>query len=393
MRLADLFKFFLFLWVVVDAVNGFVLKVLGWDVGVSQVYKILIVVFGAGLVVKYFPLCVVAIFLAAFIIWFGQILTGYFDLESIVWLGRAVCVWVVYLYFWHASRVAPERTLKYLLSFCIFSLTVAYLNVVLGVFGIGHSQYGDGVGGTGYIYAGNELTLLIVCCQIFVLSFLFFKGSYSLFWVVLIFFLVLSILKATKTAILFLLLAMGIFAVLSIKSRRGVLGLFILMPVILLGGWAAIFMFFEFGLFNRIMYFYNQLDFWTFVFSGRNNLAEAVLGYAIKDYALSDWMFGKGVIYLKSIAGGQVEIDPIDILVGFGFVGLLFFYSFLVYRLFLVLYNMLTGFSSVSFMELFFLLILVFISCFAGHVVNSGIAAVFISIVFVGFDLIRRVKR
>lgn len=374
----------------IDTLNGAMLKYFGGGFGISQAYKALIIVMVFLFVeVKYF-LCLLGILILALSMYLVNFLRGYDDYESLVWLGRVVCVWGTYFVFLSCIRLDEVYARNFFLSFSVFSLLIAFVNVGLGFIGYGSTQYGDGVGGIGFIYAGNELTLLIVSCQLAILTLVFSNKNYTVFWIISSVFIVLTVFKATKTAVLAMGLYFIIFLMASIFKRGGVKRFLKMSPLFISGVYGAIFIFYNFGLADRLIYFYNELDFWTFVFSGRNILAVNVFDFATQHFSVVDWIFGRGVGELKLVIGSQVEIDPVDVFFGFGIFGGVFFYSFMIYRFIHVLYLLFKKRILINFIEMFFIGLLFFISCFAGHVVNSGISAVYISLVFAVFELLRR---
>jgi len=383
--------FILFMtWTFVDVVNGVALKELELDIGVSQFYKALMILLCVCFLTFQRLVIVFAMAVVAVVMLCVQYFGGYGVKESAVWVGRAFGIVVFFMYFKSEHSRSADEVLKFIFVFCIISLLVAYANVLLGWFGYGRSQYGDGVGGTGYIYAGNELTLLILCCQLVILSILFFGGSNKAVWLLYAVFLAFSVLKSTKTSMLMMFIIGAVFALLSVFRARELKRLLVLSPVVLmslLGGW---YLAVNYGLFDRFSYFYERLDFWTFIFSGRNILAADALDYIGRNHGLLEWFFGVGVDRLKEVVGGQVEIDPIDVFLSFGVMGVVVFYGFFFLRFLLVFRNLLgVRRSRIDVLELSTLISLLFVSVFAGHVVNSGIAAVFIAVVFVCFDLLK----
>ncbi len=93
----------------------------------------------------------------------------------------------------------------------LFYFMVMAFNVSLGVVGIGESQYTGGIGGKGFIIAGNEMSYLMLVSASIVLVHLAGRFGFVGLSLVFITLLVFFLMKATKVAILGICLSYLLF--------------------------------------------------------------------------------------------------------------------------------------------------------------------------------------
>lgn len=259
------------------------------------------------------------------------------------------------------------------------------INILLGVLGVGYSQYDGpdgGIGGRGFFFAGNEVAGIFVlfsgtCWYLirekgFTFKFLFF-----------VFLLVLGILNASKTAVLGILLIIMMLEVSLEIPRRLTLGellkylaipiIAICIPFILYIGIQTT------GLIERFSFFYERMDLLTFILSGRNEMVEGALRFYPSDYTLWDYLFGLGSLEFLEMMGvyhgvaHSIEIDFFDLLFMNGWLGLglvMGAYLLILFRSLFVPKAALSGHMwAIN-------LVLLLISFMAGHVFNSAMLGI-----------------
>ena len=280
-------------------------------------------------------------------------------------------------------------------SIYIVNLLFLVFNLVVGIFGIGYSQYGGGIGSVGFFFAGNEVSGLMICLFTPILFYVYNKKSTFFYLFISALFLALAIIKVTKVAILgtfvliFLIPLVHIFINNSLVSFKVWKYLFwgsIFSILVVYIGYIAVD---KIGLIERIEYFYyevNDGDIITTLLSGRNTTLEAAKGAFLNNYNVFEYLFGRGVsatsLSTKEFLGEArgVEIDPLDFLFQFGFVGFTFFIFFLGAMLLnsFIVYKRHNSSFALTVLIVNFLLIV--ISSTAGHIFNSAMAGTFLGI-------------
>jgi hypothetical protein len=371
---------FLILWPAVDTLNGYLHYQQIGMLSVSAPYKALGFIGVVLMLLVYHPKCFVPLLViislaVACIAYHFLIYNG--SAESVVWLVRVLLTLALIFYLVSESSRGSFWSRRKLAGLMLLYFVVMSVNVVLGMFGIGESQYAGGIGGKGFIIAGNEMSYLMLASASIVLIYLAEHKGFliltSAFLVLLFFFL----MKATKVAMLGICLAYlyalvfgGYFTV-----RR--------IPVVyicsLFGAVVALILGYQFiqatGLLDRMLFLY-QLHggFWGALLSGRVAFVQDAFNQLVIDFGFLDVFFGVGVGQLLTIRGSLVEIDLVDVFIAFGIVGPFVFYFpwmlLVKWSMALMAHSPKEG---LSFMLL--AITLIGVSLTAGHVVNSGIAS------------------
>ena len=258
-------------------------------------------------------------------------------------------------------------------------------NILLGVLGVGYSQYNGpegGIGGRGFFFAGNEVAGIFVlfsgtCWYLIREKGFFFKLLFFAFL------LILGILNASKTAVLGILLIIMMLESNFRLPRHVTLGelfkflsipiLIITIPFILYVGVKTT------GLIDRFSFFYERMNLLTFILSGRNEMVEGAMNFYPSDYTLWDYLFGLGYLEFLEKMGvfhgvaHSIEIDFFDLLFMNGCLGLglvMGAYILILIRSFFVPKGILSGHMwAVN-------LVLLLISFMAGHVFNSAMLGI-----------------
>jgi hypothetical protein len=314
--------------------------------------------------------------------------------------------WVVpvitFYYFLFLKERRPALTNKYFIPIVVVNFAVVAINLILGILGYGFDQYSlgaeeRGVGTSGFFYAGNELSALMIAVFGMIIAFAWNKSLKS-YLIISAFCMVLALFKITKVAIagvFFLVIAIPfldhtikLFKVSFSFLKKSFVLMLVSVPVLIIG-----FIFLKnSGLFSRLEYFYDHLDLVSVIFSSRNVMAAHAFDFIAEEYTLFDYLFGigarQGELYMLRYAGDDaiVEIDFIDLMIQYGLVGLVTIYTFwifLVYRAYKLFKQGHTFYKYVAFINL----CLFGLAHLSGHVFNSAMLGFMLSFINVLPDL------
>lgn len=373
--------FLLNYYLLIDMINGVLLR--NGFYSISSIYKIFLLGFIFIFLRKEKKLYIPFLFLCFYFVFHLMIVENIgFTLDGLNWLFKFFFIYWVYLFFQKQLKVGNfGRIITFMKASSFFII----LNSLLGVVGLGYAKYGENIGMQGLIYAGNELSIGIVCCFSFLLQFYLVRNQYKKYLLFAAIFLFISLLTTMKVPIFSAFIILFIFPILKASDRlydlkldkRSAALTFFTTGIIPIVGFIGIYyVLFELGLWNRIHYFYytKGFDLITVIFSNRNLWAhEAIEGFA-ENYNFFEKIFGSGkswITFLSTPGKGSVEIDIIDFLMFYGMIGVFITYGFL----FLVLIKTYKSrkknpFSKYLIVIIFFI---VLISITAGHVLYSGI--------------------
>jgi len=389
MKLSFIIFRMLYFYLLIDMVNGVFLRM---DfISISIFYKtiILSLVFVELRNQKYlyFPF----IFFAIFFISHYMIVNDIWEsISGLNWLFKFYFIYWLYLFFKNQIEKGHFNEVVKVIQFCTFFVIV---NTGLGILGFGYAQYGEDIGVQGFIYAGNELAITIVCCFGFILMDCLVKNQYRNFLFFAILFLLIALFSALKAAMFGAFLILLFFPVLKlfdkilslkIHWKNALLSFFtiVMLPIAIFSG--GYFVLFHLGLWNRISYFYytRGLDVMSVILSNRNVWAKEAIEGSIENYSFFEWLFGTSkewLVHLNTPGKGSIEIDLLDILLIYGFVGVFLTYGHFIRILFVnIKYRRLNPYSKYTG---FLILLILLISLTAGHVFYSGVGGPIISAV------------
>ncbi|GAB56973.1 hypothetical protein GPUN_2859 [Glaciecola punicea ACAM 611] len=260
------------------------------------------------------------------------------------------------------------------INFILKVLTVSIaVNLAFGVLGFGFATYSvdEGFGIKGFIFSGNELAITIIALSYFVMFSWVKHKSWPIQMTALILVLLCGALVATKSAMLGTIIIVGLFLFLNSRKTFFATLLICIFSIILfadaLGELIKVS-----GIIERFLFVYHKRGIISLIFSAREAFFLTNLQFTLDNFGLFGWFFGWGQGAYVGFVKPKIEIDILDMFFLFGLTGLISFllYFYLVYRLICIRNNFihLASFT-------IWLLILV-ISCFAGHVVYSGLAAI-----------------
>ncbi|MBN7817581.1 O-antigen ligase family protein [Algoriphagus pacificus] len=269
--------------------------------------------------------------------------------------------------------------------FAWFNFALIATNILLGVMGIGYSQYNGpegGIGGRGFFFAGNEVAGIFVlfsatCWYLIRDKSFLFKSAFF------IFLLLLGILNASKTAILGILLIISLLEIdLQVPKKISLAQLFkyLLIPIIIIAIPVVLYIGIKStGLIDRISFFYQRMDILTFILSGRNQMVLGAMTFYPNIYSFWDYLLGLGNLeFLEQMrifhgVAHTIEIDFFDLLFMNGFLGVVIILGF--YLLILIRSIIPSGREVTKYMWAVNL-ILILISFMAGHVFNSAMLGI-----------------
>ena len=385
----------LFLMLFIDIFNGFMLhENILLPISISQVYKM---VFLSALFLSFLfhaTQKILYIFLFFFLLLCGPLIGMLFYgnsrfLSEIVLIFKLLTPLITYFYFRSLINRDSSFFIRNIKRLVVLDFLIISINMLLGAFGFGYEQYtsyitAKSIGTVGYFYAGNELSILmiIVFSLIAFFTWLKYKKSYSL---VAVFLLLLALLKATKVAILGILIIVVFLPFIvgfrnkSYKYIVANLMIFLILPIVSYLLYVGVV---QTGLHTKILASFEKYDIVTFIYSNRNNFAANGWEVFSSQYSLFEQLFGAGQEHYIKLAIKSAEIDVIDVLFYYGYIGLLFLLG-LIATMFV---KSIVQIRKKSFIfarySLFMIFLLFMISLIAGHTFLSGLAGPFIGIVF-----------
>lgn len=277
-----------------------------------------------------------------------------------------------------------NELISYLKLMVFTSFLLIVFNQTLGILGFGTAFYYEGyanaTGTKGLIYAGNELTILVL--SIAFIMFNYFKYKKEHFKNIFVFgvFMFLAFTMTSKTVLGGIVIVFLIPYLTNIKLkiktkwfRRLVQLLIVGLPIVIVGFYYGLK---KSGFAENFQYSVrvNNADFWTVLLSNRNNFVIQGWDYFVNYLNPIEKFVGLGEGYYLEIAEDIAEIDFITILFSGGIMGLLLL-------LFIITYWFLNAVLLSKNRAFVFaqpiLVFLVFICVAgntAGHIFNSGIA-------------------
>ncbi|WP_394146933.1 O-antigen ligase family protein [Shewanella atlantica] len=338
-------------YLLADMISGFSLMKLGIDLKFSLIYKtplfgLLLLLIGRyrfKLMLAILGLIVI-LMIAPVISYlkFVQPAMFFFDFGYVI---KLLMPMTIFTYFYVMSKEAPVwsyRWAKTILWACFLSLS---LNFVFASLGMGQGTYNTGggntAGSTGFIYAGNELGSTFLVIFGYALHKVWNDRPRYLYLVLGMFTIFCGLLVATKTT---MLAALILVIMIPIANERQNLFRFtkfkakLIVPLVIALVILVISLFEildSIGLLGRFEYFYKQRGVIGIIWSNRDVFIAELMSIYMHQSSVIEQLFGQGIaIGLKhSVGKGSAEVDFVDLLIWFGFIGLslcLAFYSFLI---------------------------------------------------------------
>lgn len=385
----------LFLLIPLDIVNGILLhNNVVLPISVSQIYKVFIM---ALLLLrislnknKFLFVCFLFILLilpsAYQIVKQGSYS---FVLADIIKSTRYLLPVISFLFF--AEVFKKKKLLNHKTTFTLIRFTYSFLviNIFTKYIGLGYPMYKHGdIGSRGFFHAGNELSVLLIILSSIMAYNMWVKKRKKSFYLFFVLNILVGITLSSKTGILGILLVFFLIPIklhsrsLSLrKFGMSILTLLLVLPAVLFLAWEIIK---SSPLYLRFAFFWEKLDVVTFLLSSRNKFAKSAYEIYESSYSTLEKIIGVGQGRFESLNGNKnIEIDVFDIFFAYGYLGVI---TFLLFILFLIFQSWrfkmkptIYPYASFVFLIAF---ILLGISTVAGHVFNSGLAGVFLGVLF-----------
>ena len=385
---------------VIDSINGIFIRI-GLP-SISQLYKIFLLGLMAVRIVKYsikdFIVCcsVLLLLILPTIVGFYKE-GGHLEILKIDIAIIFKYILLIFSYFFFSNLI--KKNSNFLIGDILFVMNASFiviaLNMILGILGFGFAQYGEGsdeisIGTKGFFYAGNEITGVMIVVFVFILFQTYKNKKLSFYILTALVLLLLSLMKATKGAILGTILSIISVPFLyycpkllrvSFTTLKRTLLMVISLVLLAIVVYQGIFIT---GLSVRLKYFFLRKGIVSFILSSRDVALKKSLQEFIENSSLFEILFGKGTyLFTRAVVDnyGQpiiVEIDLFDFLFQFGFIGVTIVYGFHLYWLFRSIYFWKTGHK--TYVRFIFLMntLMLFISLSAGHIFNSGMVTLFL---------------
>lgn len=373
----------------IDMLNGELIR--QGLISVSAIFKFLVLMLSVVVLLKNKKIRVVFFFLFSLILYlfFHFIILGD-PVEVLQGLSMLLRFLAIYIFYHFFCLVIKKGYSELIYKIAFISFFFILLNIFLGGMGFGYAMYGaaaHSIGTRGFIYAGNEIGVALVASASIVMMVNVDLGKYRNFFILGSLALFASILMSLKVAMLgsiFLMLSLPLTQVFkssgafSINKRSFFYSQVFILITPLFGFLGGYYSFFHLNLIDRISFFYGNLDFLTFIFSGRNIWFLEAYDAFIKKYTALEVLFGRGNSWWEYISNRKsVEIDLADFAMSYGFLGLFLTYGWILIVLFRNIMNH-------HYYKLHIFLIssfLLMVSLTAGHVFNSGTAGFLIAII------------
>jgi hypothetical protein len=260
----------------------------------------------------------------------------------------------------------------------------------LGFIGLGmafyHHGYNNAVGTKGFIYAGNELTIMVLAVGFIIATYFFVQQSYRKYIFAFFAFLIFAFLITSKTVLGGVMIIFLIPVLSSIKTRirrkwlNWIVAFFFLgIPVLVTSFYLGIT---QSGIIDKFKSSLERNDYelLTVIVSNRNNFVKQGWEVYMDDYPLAGKLFGYGQQFHLGLSGHSPEVDFLSMLFASGILGLLFLVLILGY--WILNANKLTDLSGYIYAKptLIFLWFIIITANLSGHVLGSGIAGFFIGL-------------
>lgn len=380
---------------IIDSLNGWLYEnSIATPFSISQVYKLVLVGLFLLRLVKTPKYLLFVFALFSFMIfptcvqWIKGIVDWKVIIQDLIFAFKYLITVIAFFYFKVVlSTVDHDKIPKYFV-WIKCSYFVLALNLSLKLVGLGYPMYTNGnIGSRGFFIAGNEISaLLIILASILAYYYWVINKNWRLFILYGVFSFFLGLLISSKTGMLGIILVhmliIGSTVTLDFsqkKTFKRLLYVFLSSGVFLSG---LVLFVKHSAIMARYMYFWNKMDFLTFILSSRNIfLAEMIPIFETSYSHLEQWI-GVGNYRFEALANQKIEIDVLDILFTYGYLGALFFCGLVtVYLVNLGKQVKYSRFFSYAKLSLICCLVLVLLSCLSGHIFNSGIAGIFIGFV------------
>ncbi len=380
----------------VDMINGYLLKELNLDffISISQLYKIIILLFifiSIDNVSKIISLLIFSILLLPSIFQIIYEFNIKHIFSDIIMVIKYLASFIAFFYFKKIMEKQPYQINKFY-KWMLFSFVLLVISISLKIFDIGFPMYiqnGIEIGSKGLFYAGNEVSAVFIIISSFLLYHkrLFHKKMF--FYLISLIMLITAFLITSKTAIfgaIFLFVYFYLFQPnQSILRFRTIVNFLVFLILIIPSGAYFIYNVLKNSdILNRALFYWNQLDIYSFILSNRNNFLFDYIQIFKREYNVFEILIGVGQSTFEELSNNKItELDFFDIFFSYGFIGVIIFIFFIgCISIRSKLYSIKKSIFIFAPYTFFISIILLFLSFLSGHIFNSGMAAIYIGFVF-----------
>lgn len=340
-------------YLLADMMSGFTLITFGVDLKISLIYKTPLFLLLTLLIARYNIRWFLGILGLLFVLLIGPTSKFFEYVDLSVYFSdfgyavKLIMPMTVFAYFAQLYRIAPDFALCWTKRILWSAFFILSFNFFLGALGFGRGTYqlegDDTAGTTGFIYAGNELGPTFLVVFGFVLHQLWNHSKKRWYVLCALFTLAAGLLVATKTAMLAAFLLVSFIPI--VNERHNIMKLTWLKIKILAPFFLAIIIIIiaiselleAIGLYDRMMFFYQQRGIIGILWSGRDIFIDRMFDVYLHQSNIFYQFFGHGTSIgkLHPLGLSGTEVDLMDSLTWFGFLGAtlcIIFYVSLFYK-------------------------------------------------------------
>ncbi|MDR7119521.1 O-antigen ligase family protein [Rheinheimera soli] len=374
-------------YLLIDACNGFLLNQFGRSFGLSALYKLLILTLmltclslRTAKAFLLFPALFVLLVPGPFYSWLQ--LGGSLAADMGLML-KLISPFIAFYYLLSLAQLDKAFALQSMHRVFIVNYLIILVNFVFGALGYGYTSYLPqahltqvDLGSKGFFNAANELSVVLLVLSAWLLQY-YWRQQKLIFLAVAASSLWCASLMLTKTGLLGTIILVLLIPLMPVLLRlnwsRLALLILLLMVTVSILIWQAPLLLTHLGLAEKLQHIYQQQGLLGVLLSNRDKYAAEIWQMASFYYSDSHRFFGIGLIGVSEhLWKYWAESDPFDLLIFYGVAGLMFFLwiftGFIAQNL-----KLCRLFSSELAATLVLLnLLLLFVSCIAGHVISSG---------------------
>lgn len=376
-------------YLLADIASGFFVLQIGIDLKISLLYKMVLFVCLLLMIARYqFNAFIILLFIISLLLvspvveLFRLPVVEYFiaDFASVI---KILMPLIVFLYFASIYRLNSEFVEKWVKFGLWSNFSILLTNLAVGAMGFGRPSYSlaneETVGSNGYIYAANELGAALIVLLGYALHCVW--NQYRKYYLVMVLLTLLcGVLVATKTAMLsafLLVFLIPLFNERQVFFRFTWLKMKLLVPALVFLITLVIFIadfLKSLGLYDKMMWVLSQKGIVGVIWSGRNEFSLELLSVYVNESTLFQQVFGQGGGGVAEHVGIKysAEVDSVDTLVWFGFMGLVICLAMPFYFIRRAAKIFLNKNSLYAPCVLLINLLLLFLSQLSGHVWMSG---------------------
>lgn len=374
-------------YLLIDAGNGFLLNQFGRSFGLSALYKVVMLLLmlaslsqRTGKAFLLFPALFLLLLPGAFYSWLqlGGSLAA--DLGLIL---KLISPLIAFYYLLSLAQLDKDFTLKSLHRIFVVNYLIILVNFILGALGYGYTSYLPqehltqvDLGSKGFFNAANELSVVLLVLSAWLLQYYWHRQK-LIFLAVAATSVWCASLMLTKTGLLGSLILVLLIPLMPwfirLNWSRLALAMVLLLASAVLVIWQAPLLLNQLGLAEKLQHIYQQQGLLGVLLSSRDKYAAEIWQVVSFYYSDTHRLLGVGVIGVSEhLWKFWAESDPFDLYIFYGVAGLMFFgwifIGFIAQNL-----RLCRLFSSDLAATLVLLnLLLLMVSCIAGHVISSG---------------------